>query len=360
LARLILFCSIILLFPFSLFATDIMTEPPGLLLKETEEIVKTFQQPSKEDLEIAEKIKEAGEIKVELVKDKPAINICDYKVKYLISFSMPLSDIETLLESAIALNKKCIKPSIQIGIRGFIDNNFKTTLSTLYKINQKINSDLPLYLLPEVFEKYNVKEIPHIIVEAKNNITEIIGDTSIEYAIDVAQKDSKSRIITGMTYPVKEQDIKTALKKNIDKVIRTARENAKKPLKYVVSYNLEKADKDRTFYLDPSYTIQEDIISPDGKIVAKKGTVINPADYVPLGKYIIIDGRDEKQIQFALKEKPKKIIIASGDPIELTRKYKTPFYFATDEVINGFAIKRTPSVIQQEGRYILVTEKKID
>ncbi len=347
--------------PLFLFATDIMTEPPKHLLKEVEEMVETFQQPSKEDLELAEKIKKAGEMKVvEPTKAKPVINICDYKVKYLISFSMPLSDIETLLESAIAFNKKCVKPAIQVGIRGFINNDFKATLSTLYKISQKINSDLPLYLLPEVFEKYNIKEIPHIIVETKGGVTEIIGDTSIEYAIETAQKDPKSKITTGMTYPVKEQDIKTALKKNIDRVIKTARENAKKPLKYEVKYNIEKAQEDRTFYLDPSYTIQEDITSPDGKIVAKKGTVIHPANYAPLGKYVVIDGKDEKQVYFAIKEKPKKIIITSGDPIELTRKYKTPFFFATDEILNSFAIKKTPSIIQQEGRYIRVTEKKID
>lgn len=79
-----------------------------------------------------------------------------------------------------------------------------------------------------------------------------------------------------------------------------------------------------------------------------------------MGSYVFIDGRDEKQLHFALEGSYKKVILTGGDLIDLVRKYHRRFYFAGDALIDRLRIKRVPAVVEQEGGLVRVTEKKMD
>ena len=121
----------------------------------------------------------------------------------------------------------------------------------------------------------------------------------------------------------------------------------------------EHAKEEREYHINPKLILTEDILDPQGNTLFLEGTVFDPTKYVKLGRYVIIDGNSPKQVEFALKGDFKKIILISGNLEKLTRTYEKPFYFANDELIGRFKIRRVPAVIEGEGEYVKVTEKAL-
>jgi hypothetical protein len=96
-------------------------------------------------------------------------------------------------------------------------------------------------------------------------------------------------------------------------------------------------------------------------VIFAKGSTFNPADFVPLtGRYIFIDGNDEKQVSYALSRKFRKIILTAGDFAELTRKHRHKFYLVNDDLIEKIRLTHVPAILEQEGRHLRVTEKALN
>lgn len=126
---------------------------------------------------------------------------------------------------------------------------------------------------------------------------------------------------------------------------------------------LLKVDKARTLYYDPSYTLPETVRTPDGKIIAQAGTVVNPLDYVNLSKHMLFfDGTDPFQAKKALELHKHykgmiKLVLVSGPVADLTRKWKFQVYFDQGGVIvKKLGIKRVPSLVSQEGKKLRIDE----
>jgi conjugal transfer pilus assembly protein TraW len=120
-----------------------------------------------------------------------------------------------------------------------------------------------------------------------------------------------------------------------------------------------KAEKDTVYFIDPTYTLQEDITDQNGNILFKKGAKANPSEYASLGRYVIIDGNDPRQVEFAVAGNFRKIILVSGDLVKLTAQYTQRFYFVNDRIIDLVKLKRVPVVFEQEGSHVKVSEKKL-
>lgn len=321
-------------------------------------MVEGFAAPDDKDLEAARVVREAAQVASLPVTERPSEDMdvvsCSVKAAYLVSFSMPDRVIEDLLTQAVRLNERCGKRVVSLGIRGFVNQNMKETLGRIWRIvkdSSLAKKDLPLNVTPDLFKKYDVSEVPFIIVRDDRGERTLKGDVSIEYALYEGRDGERN----GRTYRVEEKDFYQVIGE------RVMPAGFRIVTFYVSGYagRFSKAEKDRVFYIDPAYTVSEDVKDAEGRIVVKKGTVIHPADYAALGRYVVIDGTDEKEIAFALKEKPAKVIIVAGDPLELSRKHKTRFFAADDSLVYGFRLEKTPSIVEQEGRYVRVTEKKL-
>lgn len=94
------------------------------------------------------------------------------------------------------------------------------------------------------------------------------------------------------------------------------------------------------------FQFQSDFRDEKGNIIAKKGMVVEPLKVRPLiYSLVFIDGRDQTQIDYAIKEgqsHPVKIILTAGSALELRRKYQNspwlgyrgvPFYFDQKKMI---------------------------
>ncbi|MFU7501028.1 MAG: hypothetical protein ACJBCI_05065 [Candidatus Tisiphia sp.] len=106
---------------------------------------------------------------------------------------------------------------------------------------------------------------------------------------------------------------------------------------------------------------------------------MNPLDYMSWdGKLVFIDGRDETQISWVKdnyleeilsnQEHAKnasnsdgiKIVLTGGRPLELEREIGSPIYFdQAGELTRKFNINYVPAIIEQEGKYLKVTEINI-
>jgi conjugal transfer pilus assembly protein TraW len=114
---------------------------------------------------------------------------------------------------------------------------------------------------------------------------------------------------------------------------------------------------------DPSFTLKEDIKDEKGNVIHEAGKIINPLDQMPLKeKLLFIDGDDDAQVKWAIKEsKDAKIILVNGSPQDLMKINKIRFYFDQQGVlVQKFGIKYVPVIVSQKGKRILITEVSLD
>lgn len=117
------------------------------------------------------------------------------------------------------------------------------------------------------------------------------------------------------------------------------------------------------------YVMPSDVKDQEGRIVARRGTVIEPLKINPLQSgMIFIDGRDEAQVQYALRAlraMPLKIVLVAGSAFDLRVRFKdlvvngsrtVPFYFDQRAMIIGqlnslyrIDISSVPALVTQTG-----------
>jgi len=156
----------------------------------------------------------------------------------------------------------------------------------------------------------------------------------------------------GKTYPVKERPPHEIIKERL--------KNFKMPPpKYAMNdIDLPKARENRTRILDPTYTIEDDIVDSKGNVLIKKGTTINPQKEAPLkNTYLFIDPTDPEELNLAKKADKNVIIeITKGDPGVISKAIGRKVYKAYKLIIKRFGVKVTPSMVKGHGKYLKIIE----
>jgi len=177
--------------------------------------------------------------------------------------------------------------------------------------------------------------------------------------------------VYGKVFPIEEEDLLFLFQKRAAKLTekrkefeKIAKESVKRHAK--VSFNLPHAKEHKTFYVDTTFTLPEDITDEKGNVLFRKGTKINPLNYVSLSKtYVLIDENSDDQVRFArsfLEKKPGKttIILVDGDVLGWFKKTKVWAFKAPEELIERLCIEATPSVVTQEEALIKVEEVPVE
>ena len=110
---------------------------------------------------------------------------------------------------------------------------------------------------------------------------------------------------------------------------------------------------------DPSIRVRHDILDHQGRLIAKRGTKINPLDYLSLTtELLFVDGNDKSQMQWALNIEGKtKIILVDGPVGTLMRQHKRALYFDQKGILSTqFQINAVPTSITQQERKLLIRE----
>nr|WP_253308666.1 type-F conjugative transfer system protein TraW [Rickettsia endosymbiont of Ceutorhynchus assimilis] len=124
---------------------------------------------------------------------------------------------------------------------------------------------------------------------------------------------------------------------------------------------IAKANKNRSWYYDPSFIQKTDIKDQTGGIIVKANTSVNPLEKISWGEPLIfIDGDDEQQIKW-VKLRIGKLVLTSGNPIKLAKKLNKPVFFDQGGVLTTrFKIKAVPAIVQQESTLLKISEIKIN
>lgn len=118
----------------------------------------------------------------------------------------------------------------------------------------------------------------------------------------------------------------------------------------------------RTYLLDPSVTVQENVVDDEGRIMVMAGTRINPLRYTKWTKSVLlIDARDKRQVDLALERleafPDDKVILVGGSYTNFMRTHKKRVYFDLGGVFTTrFNIKFVPSLVSQEGLNLMIRE----
>jgi conjugal transfer pilus assembly protein TraW len=129
--------------------------------------------------------------------------------------------------------------------------------------------------------------------------------------------------------------------------------------------NLPRAERDKTWFFNPSITVPYDVKDSHGEVLVRQGTVINPLERVGLSSTLIFfDGDDEAQVSWVaqeLKQHQKvKLILTAGSVKDVVNQFKQAIYFDLNGfLVTKFQIKHLPVRVVQAGKHLLIKEVSI-
>ncbi len=183
--------------------------------------------------------------------------------------------------------------------------------------------------------------------------------------------------VRGATWPVAEPDLLAQIEARLLEMQRSgelarlqeeARANARRTLEEPdPAPGIAPATRERRRLWDPAITVARDIRTPDGVLIAAAGTRVNPLERMALARDLLfVDGRREAEIVWALaredeRGRPAKIVLLAGRPLDLMRRYGQPFFFDQGgRLAARFGLRFTPSLVEQAGTRLRITEIALD
>ena len=208
----------------------------------------------------------------------------------------------------------------------------------------------------------------------------------------------------GTTFEIKEEGFVAMMQRKLKGVNLAEHEQKMKDLarkrveEPTAILGITRATKNISHSFDPSYVLDQDVFLPCGKLLYAGGTTVNPLDHMEWnGRIVFIDGRDSSQIAWVKDNYLKankgddaneetavqsptiqnkdntantfasldtnsdtKIILTGGKPLELESEVGHPVYFDQfGELTSRFNIAHVPAIVEQDGKYLKVTEINI-
>jgi conjugal transfer pilus assembly protein TraW len=119
----------------------------------------------------------------------------------------------------------------------------------------------------------------------------------------------------------------------------------------------------RTHFFDPTLTVEEDIVTPDGVVIARRGQKINPLEHVSWpGVWVFFDARVPAQVREAKRLIDEgralvKPVLVAGDYVQAGKTLAHRVYFDQQGVlVRRFGIGATPATVRQEGSQLRIDE----
>jgi conjugal transfer pilus assembly protein TraW len=122
----------------------------------------------------------------------------------------------------------------------------------------------------------------------------------------------------------------------------------------------------RTFYMDPSFKLDRDILDAQGRLLFPAGTRKNPLEIVSLSKHLLFfDARDRRQVNrarelLATYQGKVKPILTGGSYLDLMKSWRIPVYYDQQGLLTRrFGIHQVPALVSQEGQRLRIDELEI-
>ncbi len=172
-------------------------------------------------------------------------------------------------------------------------------------------------------------------------------------------------VIVGKTYTIAEPDTLEEIKSKASAVDWKAWMR-KAPANYGAfqSTALPRATETASHLFDPTYILPDDIRDADGKLIAPKGLPINVYRRIKVpGRYIVIGDTPEDFAWLRDVAHPvsgDKIILAGGNVYQVRQHTSVQVLILDPRFIERFGLRAVPSIVQQEGIQLRVSEYRVD
>jgi conjugal transfer pilus assembly protein TraW len=122
----------------------------------------------------------------------------------------------------------------------------------------------------------------------------------------------------------------------------------------------------RTFFIDPSFTLDRNIVDAQGRLLFAAGTRKNPLDVVSMSnRLLFFDARDRRQVVQAREliaryDGKVKPILTGGSYLELMKAWQVPVYFDQQGTLTQrLGIRQVPALVSQEGKRLRIDEVRL-
>jgi conjugal transfer pilus assembly protein TraW len=119
----------------------------------------------------------------------------------------------------------------------------------------------------------------------------------------------------------------------------------------------------RTFFVDPTYQLDRNILDGQGRLLFPAGTRKNPLEVVSLGTALLFfDARDARQMQRArllLESRQGRVkpILVGGSYLELMKAWRLRVYYDQQGLLTRrLGITHVPALVTQQGLQLRVDE----
>ena len=126
---------------------------------------------------------------------------------------------------------------------------------------------------------------------------------------------------------------------------------------------LRPTDTMRTFYFDPSFTLDRNIFGPQGELLFAAGTRKNPLEVVSLSRHLLFfDARDPRQVGrarqlIAFYQGRVKPILVGGSYLDLMQSWHLPVYYDQQGLLTRrLGITQVPALVSQDGLRLRIDE----
>lgn len=177
----------------------------------------------------------------------------------------------------------------------------------------------------------------------------------------------------GPTYPVAEKNLLDVIMarlraKEASGELKRREQEARDRAAYAVNNprpvdGLHRAQAARTFYFDPTFTLQSNVVDSTGAVLFPAGTRKNPLEVVSLSKHLLFfDARDPGQVARAREliehyQGKVKPILVGGSYLDLMKRWNKPvFYDQEGTLVRKFGIAAVPAIVSQEGQRLRIDE----
>ena len=122
----------------------------------------------------------------------------------------------------------------------------------------------------------------------------------------------------------------------------------------------------RTFYVDPTFTLPQNVLGSRGELLFAAGTRKNPLEVVSMSRHLLFfDARDPGQVRRARELITRyggqvKPILTGGSYLELMKSWRTPVYYDQYGLLTRrLGIRQVPALVSQEGQRLRIDELEV-
>lgn len=236
----------------------------------------------------------------------------------------------------------------------------------------------PITIDPERFTRYGITQVPAIVRDdPKGNRYTVSGIYQVEWldrqiSVSPGSSDYGQR---GETVAIAEPDLLERVKERARTFDwagykKEAQANFWKAIHFET---LPKAESDREFWVDPTFTVPRDLKDTKGHLIAVAGQRLNPLETLPFHqKLIVFNGGRPSEVDSVLavlnKEKPNRITLITTEIDRntgwsglhtLQKKLGSRVFLLNPAIRKRFKLTATPSIIEAVDHQFRIRELRM-